>query len=126
MLSLWAPVGAFMALLFHLSSRTDLDAVPSGWDKPAHVSAYAVLGVLALRACHGGLRRLAPGPTAAAVLLTVGYGVLDELHQAGVAGRHASAWDWVADACGAVVAVGLVGWYVAVRARRDPAGGRVG
>jgi len=106
-----------MALLFFLSSQTDLDALPSGWDKPAHAAAYAVLGVLAMRACHGGLRRPAWLATLAALALTTGYGLLDEWHQAYVAGRHASLLDWAADGVGAAVAVVAVWALVAVRCR---------
>lgn len=104
-LSLWAPVGAFMGLLFLLSSRTDLGGIPGEWDKVAHTAAYTVLGLLALRACHGGIRAVALRPTLLALLLTSGYAALDEWHQGRVAGRHASVLDWVADVVGAIVAV---------------------
>ena len=77
-----------------------------------------VLGILALRAFHGGLHRVTVLRTFGAVLLTVSYGVLDELHQSRVAGRVASALDWAADVTGAVVAVGFVGALVALRVRR--------
>jgi VanZ family protein len=109
-----------MALLFHLSSRSDLTTVPTGWDKPIHAGAYAVLGLLALRACHGGLRRLAARPTLAALLLTAGYAVLDEARQGQIPGRHASPLDWAADLVGAVGAVGIVGLIVWVQSRRPP------
>ena len=111
-----------MALLFLLSSRTDLDAVPSGWDKTAHAGAYLVLCMLALRACHRGLHRLGLRETLCALLLTVTYGMLDELHQMMVAGRHASALDWLADVVGALSAVALVGLVVMVRSRDGTSG----
>jgi VanZ family protein len=107
-----------MALLFLLSSRSDLDAVPSGWDKVMHAGAYLVLCVLALRAFHGGLHWLGLRQTLSAVLLTVAYGAADELHQAFVAGRHASLRDWVADVLGSVAAIAVVGLFVMVRSRR--------
>jgi VanZ family protein len=107
-----------MALLFLLSSRTDLNAIPSGWDKASHAGAYLVLGVLALRACHGGLHRLGLRETSIALLLTVGYGVLDEVHQWTVPGRQASVLDWLADVVGAIGAIALVGLVVTVRSRR--------
>jgi VanZ family protein len=111
-----------MALLFFLSSRADLNGMPSVWDKGIHVGAYFVLGVLALRACHGGLRRLGLRATVAALAVTVIYAALDELHQARVPGRHASVLDWVADGVGAVIAVAAVGWLGAVWSRRERAG----
>jgi VanZ family protein len=109
-----------MALLYWLSSRTDLTSVPTGWDKPAHSCAYAVLGFLALRACHGGVAELSPWPTLAAVLLTVSYAGLDELHQSRVPGRDASGMDWLADTGGAALAVAATAGLAALRARLQP------
>jgi VanZ family protein len=111
-----------MALLFYLSSRSGFAAVPSGWDKVAHAGAYTVLGVLALRACHGGLHRLAPGPALAALLVTAGYAVLDELHQGRVPGRDASGLDWLADLGGAGIAVVVVAALVWVRSKLSQRG----
>jgi VanZ family protein len=96
--------------------------VPSGWDKVTHAGAYLVLCVLALRACHGGLHRLGLRKTLIALLLTVGYGMLDELHQRMVPGRHASVLDWLADVVGAIGGVALVGLVVTVRARNGMSG----
>jgi VanZ family protein len=111
-----------MALLFLLSSRADLDGVPTDWDKGLHAGAYFVLGVLALRACHGGLRRLGPRATVAALVITLTYAALDELHQARVPGRHASVLDWVADAVGAATAVAVVGVLGMMLSRRERPG----
>jgi VanZ family protein len=101
---LWAPVGAFIALLQFLSSRSSLPVSGLVWDKLVHAAAYCVLGFLSLRAFHGGIKPLRLTPSLLAMLLTVGYGVLDEMHQSRVPGRDASALDWVADAVGAAVA----------------------
>ena len=110
-----------MALLYWASSRTELTAVPTGWDKLAHTCAYAVLGFLALRAFRGGVADLAPWPTLAALLLTVSYAGLDELHQSGVPGRDASGMDWLADTVGAALAVAATAGLAALRARLQPA-----
>ena len=118
--SLWAPVVGWMALLYWASSRTDLTSVPSGWDKLAHACAYAILGFLALRACHGRVARLAAWPTLAALLLTVSYGGLDELHQSRVPGRDSSGFDWLADTVGALLAVAAIATWAALRARLQP------
>lgn len=106
-----------MGVLYFLSSRTDLDGVPGQWDKLAHVGAYTVLGVLALRAFHGGLNSLERWPTVGALVLTVTYGVLDELHQGFVPGRDASGLDWAADVLGACLAMVLVTLLRAVWSR---------
>jgi VanZ family protein len=116
--TLWGPVAALMGLLFLASESTGLPGLPRGTDKLLHGAAYAVLGVACLRACHGGLQRLAPSSTLVALALAVGYGLLDELHQATVPGREASLHDWLADAAGAGFAVVLVAGALALRARR--------
>ena len=103
----------YMALLVWLSHQPSLP-VPD-WqlphlDKLLHFLAYTVLGALAYRAAPGtGTRRLL-------IAVTVGwlFGVSDELHQAVVPGRDASALDWIADALGAVM-----GSYAMVRWRRE-------
>ncbi len=43
-MSLWAPVGAFMFLLYLLSARSDLVLItPPVWDKVLHAGAYGML-----------------------------------------------------------------------------------
>ena len=107
-----------MALLFLASASTALPGLAVRTDKLLHAAAYAVLGVLCLRACHGGLEALAPGPTLGGYLLAAGYGLFDELHQSWVPGRDASVLDWLADAVGAGLAVALVASTIALRSRR--------
>jgi VanZ family protein len=99
-LSLWLPVFAWAALIFTLSSVPDLGTGLGTWDlvlrKLAHMTEYAILAALLLRA----LRRAAP-----AALLAIAYAASDELHQHFVSGRHASPVDVAIDAVG--VGVGL-------------------
>ena len=111
-----------MAALYLVSSRADLGRIEIGWDKMAHSGAYTLLGLLALRACHGGLHRLATRPTLAAVVLTLSYGLLDELHQGFVPGRDASLLDWVADLVGVVLAVAFLALFVALRSMTGATG----
>jgi VanZ family protein len=106
-LSLWGPVAAFVVLLYVLSAQRQLPETGAS-DKVLHALAYMVLGLLSIRAFHGGLGPLAPKATALALVLTVGYGVFDEIHQAFVPGRHSSALDVVADAVGFLLAVVLM------------------
>ena len=112
---LWLPVAAMMALLFFLSSRSDMPGMPTGWDKLLHLGAYGLLALLALRAFHGGWGRLTAAGSAGALLLAGGYGIFDELHQSRVAGRHASVGDWLADLAGVLLALILVATLLAVR-----------
>ena len=102
-LSLWLPVVLWAGLIFALSAIPNLSSGLGVWDlvlrKCAHLTEYAILGALLLRA----LGREAP-----AFLAGVAYAVTDELHQHFVRGRHASPVDVAIDAVG--VAVGMLIW----------------
>lgn len=114
----WGPVLVAMAAIFAASSVPNLTRIPGNVsDKVAHFVGYAVLGVLALRAVSGVRWR---GVTLRSALVAWGvcvvYGATDEFHQWFVPGRSTSLDDWIADAAGAAVAIGLV--LVAARGLR--------
>ena len=87
-LRVWAPVVIWAAVIFAFSSVPSLSTGLGGWDlvlrKIAHLTEYAVLGALLVRA----LSR--PG---LAILLGGLYAVSDEVHQHFVRGRHAAWYD---------------------------------
>jgi VanZ family protein len=99
----WLPVVAWAAVIFAFSSIPSLGTGLGTWDtvlrKGAHMTEYAVLGALLVRA----LGREVP-----AFLAGVAYAATDELHQHFVAGRHASPVDVAIDAVGVVL--GLLAW----------------
>ena len=99
----WVPVVLWAAVIFTLSSIPHLSSGLGTWDyvlrKGAHVTEYAILGALLLRA----LEREVP-----AFALGVLYAVSDELHQAFVRGRHSSPIDVAIDSVG--LAVGVLAW----------------
>ena len=107
-LSAWVPVLAWAAVIFALSSIPHLGTGLGTWDtilrKGAHVTEYAILGLLLLRAI---------GRELPAFLLGVGYAATDELHQHFVSGRHGSPIDVAIDSSGV-----LIGILVFVRAQR--------
>jgi VanZ family protein len=118
----WLPVAGYMALIWLLSSRPI--AIPIAYmplrDKGAHALEYALLALLSARAVfrtwpERGLRRA----LLAAVLLTVTWGFLDELHQAFVPSRNADSADLAADAIGAVIGVAI---YALIRRMRGANG----
>jgi VanZ family protein len=115
----WAPAVVYMAAIFAASSvslETPLVSRFPLQDKGLHALEFAVLGFLL---AHATLRtwpfhawwRVA----ALAVVIGVAWGVLDELHQALVPGRHADLLDAVADSVGVVIGVVV---RVGVRAGR--------
>ena len=88
------------AVIFTLSSIPSLSTGLGGWDtllrKGAHLTEYAILGGLLLRA----LGREVPAVVAGAL-----YAVSDEVHQHFVRGRHAAPLDVLLDTAGVVLGV---------------------
>jgi VanZ family protein len=99
----WAPVVAWAAVIFTLSSISDLGTGLGTWDlvlrKLAHAAEFALLGALLARAL---------GRDGAAFAAGVAYAVSDELHQHVVPGRVGSPVDVAIDAVG--VALGVYAW----------------
>ena len=113
----WVPALAWAVLIFALSSQPSLPS-PGVSDKQAHFLAYGVLAVLCLIGASGArLTRIGSRAVLAALVLTVAYGVSDEVHQSFVPGRTPDVDDVVADAIGAAVALG-VAWASAILLRR--------
>jgi VanZ family protein len=109
-LKVWLPVIAWAAVIFVLSSIPSLNSGLGTWDevlrKCAHVTEYAILGLLLLRAF---------GQELPAFVVGIAYAASDELHQHFVAGRHASPVDVAIDAVGLVIGI-VVLRLVATRA----------
>jgi VanZ family protein len=99
----WLPVVGWAVVIFAFSSVPSLGTGLGTWDlvlrKLAHVTEYAVLGALLMRAS---------GNPRTAVALGLLYAVSDEAHQSFVAGRHAAATDVAIDTLG--VAIGVIAW----------------
>ena len=99
-LRLWAPVVAWAAVIFALSSIPSLSTGLGLWDtvlrKGAHTVEYAVFGWLLLRALGARLPALLAG---------IAYAASDELHQHFVRGRHASPVDVAIDTVGLVLGI---------------------
>jgi VanZ family protein len=102
-LSLWLPVVVWAAVIFTFSSIPSLSTGLGTWDvllrKAAHMTEYAILGALLVRA----LGRELP-----AFLAGVAYAVTDEIHQHFVDGRHAAAIDVALDSVGVAVGIYLL------------------
>jgi VanZ family protein len=94
-LSLWLPVVVWAAVIFTFSAVPSLTTGLGTWDtllrKAAHLTEYAILGALLLRALGRALPAFAAG---------IAYAATDEIHQHFVRGRHASPLDVLIDAVG--------------------------
>jgi len=102
-LSLWLPVIVWAAVIFLFSSIPSLGTGLGVWDtilrKGAHMTEYAILGLLLLRAVGRELPAFALG---------IAYAITDEIHQHFVRGRHASPIDVLIDTAGVAIGIFLV------------------
>jgi VanZ family protein len=103
--SLWLPVLMWAGVIFALSAIPSLSSGLGTWDlvlrKAAHVTEYAVLGGLLLRAV-----RRAPFALALGLL----NALTDELHQSFVPGRAGRPADVAIDAAGLLCGIVLYEW----------------
>jgi VanZ family protein len=99
----WLPVLVWAAVIFGFSAVPSLGTGLGVWDtilrKGAHVTEYALLAALLLRAVGRAMPALALG---------IAYAASDEVHQSFVRGRHASPVDVAIDTGGLVL--GLLAW----------------
>ena len=118
-LSLWAPVGVYCALIFALSSISNVPALPMHvGDKVAHTVLYAGFGFLVTRALAGGSGRpVTARALLTAVALSAVYGLSDETHQLFVPRRMFDLWDLAADVAGG--GLGSAAWWMWNTLRRS-------
>jgi VanZ family protein len=103
MASRWLPVLVWAGVIFAFSAIPSLNSGLGTWDyvlrKGAHMTEYAILAVLLVRAT---------GSYAWAFALAVAYAASDEFHQTFVRGRHGSPLDVAIDAVGALIGLALL------------------
>lgn len=115
-LKYWAPPILYMALIFAVSSleQPPLPMPKFEWlsiDKLYHFIEYGILSVLLTLAFVNAPPKWLPVGWiwTVAALISILYGVSDELHQMYVPGRFATLSDLISDAVGAIA--GVVGVY---------------
>jgi VanZ family protein len=108
----WLPVLVWAGVIFAFSSVPHLGTGLGAWDyvlrKGAHMTEYAILALLVLRATGSYTASYVR-----AFALAVGYAATDEFHQTFVRGRHGTPLDVGIDAVGA-----LLGLYASLYTRR--------
>lgn len=119
---LWAPVVAYMAIIFVLSSLSNPPQPPVVTFTQAHSLGYMGLAVVVARALSGGLPpRLRLTTAIATVAICAAYGVSDEFHQSFVPGRSVQVSDVVADTVGASIGTVLCwAWGIIATAFGSP------
>jgi VanZ family protein len=127
----WGPALLWMMLIFALSSQpglrvSDDRAVDLPIRHAAHVAAYAVLGLLLIRALIGPGRGWSSPRAALGIVIATLYGVSDEVHQAFVPDRAPTLIDVCLDALGALLGSAVLAVLRLARASRnsvsDPSG----
>jgi len=116
-LALWAPVLAYMAFIFVLSSISHPPTMPGGSDKGLHALLYSGLGALFARALSGGWDRVALRHLVMTVCFGAIYGASDELHQYFNPPRNVEVADVVADTIGAGAAAAALHAWGIIRGR---------
>ena len=110
------PATLYYAFIFYVSSRTvelPFDFPGRYGDKALHILEFSVLGWLLAFGFHGILKFSARLRHASAFFVVTALGVLDEVHQSFVPGRHAEIGDAIADAAG--VAIGILFFGITCR-----------
>jgi VanZ family protein len=120
-LRLWGPSLLLMAIIFVLSSQSEIPgpdnlSLDRIFKKGAHALGYGLLTVTYLRALIGsGVRRAVP----LALFLTLLYALSDEWHQTFVPRRNGNLLDVLIDLSGGVV--GILVWQLLQNRRQlDP------
>ena len=108
-----------MAAIFYIQSLSDPPSPGGLNDKLSHLLGYGGLGLVAARACAGGMgRRVSLASALTAVALTSGYGITDEVHQMFVPLRTVELLDWYADTAGALAGTAMcMAWGILLRSR---------
>ena len=109
-LKLWFPVAVWCAVIFHLSSIPGLAGPWEEWDfflrKTAHVTEYAILAFLVLRALQG--HKVGGSQAMAwAFLFSLLYAASDEFHQSFVPERTGELKDVIIDSAGCALGIFL-------------------
>jgi VanZ family protein len=124
------PVLAWAALIWQQSSFRAVDTGPLVPGVPllgnlAHAFEYGILALwlVLLLPRRGGWPVLSPVIFALALVLALGYALLDEWHQSGVPDRNASLFDTLTDGIGAASVLVVIGYLG--REDASPAGLRL-
>ena len=104
-------IGPLVLWLFPKTSPETMASIHFVVRKLAHFLEYAVLGLLAARAFRGSGRPwIRARWVAIAVVLIVGYALLDEYRQSFVPSRTSSIYDSFVDIAGGLTALLIVRW----------------
>jgi VanZ family protein len=107
---------SWAGLIFYLSSQPSIEtpALFPGQDKLFHLIAFGILGFLAMGTRQASQQGYPTRQVWQVVFAVMLYGILDEVHQYFVPGRHADVYDVLADASGGLLGAWAMYWLVRV------------
>ncbi len=114
-------VGPFLRWLMPQISHETILAVQLLMRKAAHVTEYAILAALLLRALRGEARHIPWHFLLLAWVMAAVCATLDEYHQSFVSSRTAAIGDVLIDVCGALLGLLLFSWLALRSPRGTPA-----
>ena len=110
----WGPVAVWLIVIFMGSSIGTLPSIDRGlldslmhW--LGHLSEYAILGLVLLRALKNG-QAVGWRDIVLTLIVAAGYGLSDEWHQTFVKGRNGELWTVGLDVAGALIGVAIRLW----------------
>ena len=109
------PFGWILATLFPWATAGQIELAHGGVRKLSHLIEYAILAALWFRALYAGRRLPSTQSALAALAISVGWAIVDELHQSFVPSRTASSLDVLFDSTGAALIL-----FVVVRLNLEP------
>lgn len=109
---IYLPLAVYWVLLFVLTT-IPVDKMPhlfNNQDKVEHFAAYGILAFLLTLTLsfQKKSKLLSSKAFLFSFLFILAYGAIDELHQALIPGRYCDFYDWIADALGGSLGIGLV------------------
>ena len=105
------PALLYLAFIWGMSSVQATDLQGDVDDRLAHLGEYALLALLLVFALTAfDPERVHAKPLLVTGAISIGWGVLDEIHQSWVPGRDSSVRDVAFDALGTAAALALVAW----------------
>jgi VanZ family protein len=113
---------SWAGLIFYLSSQPSIEtpALFPGQDKLFHLTAFGILGFLAMGTRQASRQGYPKRQVWQVVLAVMLYGILDEVHQYFVPGRHADVYDVLADASGGLLGAWAMYYLVRALTRQSP------
>jgi len=122
----WIPVYLYAALIFYISSRADLSPLVEPFfkhtDKILHIFEFGFLCFLIIRALAASIKNFSTKQIYChALIFSIIYGIMDEVHQSFVPGRTMTIPDIIADIIGCVAIIFILHKIGYIHAQRKKA-----